>query len=161
MQSCFNCTGWLHASINTSNKSNQKFTPNSKCKPHFLQTAMVNVYLHLFTIWKHIEGAEVRLHSFLSSVLHKGEWSNSGTGRFYRGNKNTVPIKYEAVWASGVLGVLGKKIIFPPSGILKRDFLNCKPLTIPRTIFRLHPAMTNAILLDYENRVEQKGCGSH
>ena len=49
--------------------------------------------------------AEVRLHAFLSSALHGGEWSASRPGRFTPGKKTPVHIQEvagvapETVWA--------------------------------------------------------------
>ena len=54
-----------------------------------LQQKMQTVSFHLSTALRHIGGVEVHIHSFLTMVLDRGEWSTSHPGRFTSGWGNS------------------------------------------------------------------------
>jgi hypothetical protein len=58
----------------------------------------MKVKFFLSTPSRRMVGVEVQPHSFLTSALDVGEWSNSRPGRFTLGEKTSVPIEYEVEW---------------------------------------------------------------
>jgi hypothetical protein len=56
-------------------------------------TQWVKVKLSLYAPWRHIEGVEVQLHSFVTSALDRDEWSVSHHGRFTPVKRPWYPVK--------------------------------------------------------------------
>jgi len=74
----------------------------------------------LSTPLRRIWGEEVRLHSFLTSSLHGGEWFTSRPSRSTAAKSGTHGIR-DSVGSRGDLEVLEKKDIYCPSGIRSPD----------------------------------------
>lgn len=81
----------------------------------------------------------MQLHSFLTSTLDAGEWSNLRPGRFKSGKVPAVPIALETLYDSRVdLDSLEKSYVSSSCKKLNYDSLNANPYpddTIPTEPF--------------------------
>jgi len=83
---------------------------------------------------KHIGGAEVWLHSFLTCAMHEGKWLNSGPAAFRPGNNPGTDWIGDWAGSTGCLGVLQKSalLVLPwnKSGCLKRGTFLARTLLV-------------------------------
>ena len=69
------------------------------------QVKRVQATLPLSAPWKHIRGAELELHSFLTLTLDRGEWSTSRPGRSR--DRTPIPIEQETGCTPKLIRMLG------------------------------------------------------